>query len=79
MALPVGVELMRPMTSNLFSTNVDLSSGPVAPLAMPVQDLSADDSWLVLIWRRLRFGRSYSALPSKRTRLQKAISTFSER
>ncbi|EEA91942.1 hypothetical protein [Pseudovibrio sp. JE062] len=67
------------MKSELFSTHVNLSSGPVAPLAMPVQDLSAGDSWFVLIWRRLRFGRSYSALPGKGTSLRKAISTFSER
>ena len=78
MALPVGVEFMKSMESNLSSTHVELNSGPIAPLAMPVQDLSAGDSWLVLIWRRLRFGRSYSTLPSKRVRLQKAISTFSE-
>ncbi len=79
MALPVGVELMRPVTSDIYSTDVELCSGPVAPLAMPVQDLSAGDSWLVLIWQRLRFGGRYSALSSRRTRLEQAISTFAER
>ncbi len=80
MALPVGVEFMKPVKSEMSSTNVELSSGPFAPLAMPVQDLSADESWFVLAWRRVRLGRTDAvALPAKRARLQKATSIFSER
>ncbi|GHB48183.1 hypothetical protein GCM10007094_41750 [Pseudovibrio japonicus] len=71
---------MKPMKSDVSSTNDELSSGPVAPLAMPVQDLSADDeSWFALAWRRVWFGRGASARPAKRARLQKAISIFSGR
>lgn len=67
------------MKSDVSSTNIVLSSGPVAPLAMPVQDLSAEESWFVLTWRRVRLGRGDAALPDKQARLHKAISIFSER
>lgn len=60
------------------STLLPLESGPVAPLMMPVQDLAAGDSWMFLVWRRLRHGRNWSALSSQQAVLHKATSSFSE-
>ncbi len=67
------------MKSEILNTHVHLSSGPVAPLAMPEQDLSAGDSWFSTVLKRVLMKRGYSALAAKPVRSLKKISTVSGR